>query len=216
MALPKQNRLKPQFRTRLFNLSKFYQQPVARVSTAIILTVFAIVFFAAAAIRPTLSTIAQLIKKIEDQKQVKAQLDQKVAALSTAQQEYNLVESNIPLINQAVPANQDVKNLLTQVEAIASSLNLSLNSIQVNTISVLDPNNSTSNNLESLNFSVSLVADYNQLQSFTNRISNMSRIVTIDNIIFSPEDSGDNISRLDLTLQLKAYFSTNPESEEGV
>jgi hypothetical protein len=50
------------------NLNAFYQKPVAKVSLELFLSVGTIIFFAMFAIRPTLLTMSDLVKEIEDKR----------------------------------------------------------------------------------------------------------------------------------------------------
>ena len=59
------------------DLSRFYQKKQTRVYTGLVLTILTTIFFLIFAIRPTLITIAGLIKKIEDQKIIVEKLDKK-------------------------------------------------------------------------------------------------------------------------------------------
>jgi len=83
----------------------FYQKPTAKVSVALLLTIFTIIFFAVFAIRPTLLTVAELVKKIQDKKESLTQIEQKAAQLASAQQAYIAAQSNLPLLDLALPAD---------------------------------------------------------------------------------------------------------------
>ena len=69
---------------------KFYQKPSAKVSSALLLTIFTTIFFAIFAIKPTLVTVAELLKTIEDQEEVVGKLKKKAASLAQAQEEYSV------------------------------------------------------------------------------------------------------------------------------
>ena len=55
-------------------LLSFYHRPVAQVSLELFLSVATVVFFAVFAIRPTLVTMSNLIKELEDKRQLDQQL----------------------------------------------------------------------------------------------------------------------------------------------
>lgn len=204
--IKKRSRLKPQISNRLYRLNKLYQKPIARVSTALLLTLFTIIFFAAAAIRPTLATIAELIKKIDDQEKVKTKLDQKAAALATAQIEYSLVQNDVFLIELAIPSSHSLDLLLKQIESTASIIQIPINSIQADSVSLKTKKAPRSNELIPIPLSINIVASYEQLSSFLDLISNMSRIVTVETITFSQNETQTQESQIGLTLQMNAYF----------
>jgi uncharacterized protein (UPF0333 family) len=63
-------------------LMDFYQKPIARVSIELILSVLIVILFAVFAIRPTLITMAELVKEIEDKKELSEQMNLKLASLA--------------------------------------------------------------------------------------------------------------------------------------
>jgi len=79
-------------------LDRFYHNPVAMVSFELFLSIAAILFFAVFAIRPTLLTMSDLIKEIEDKRKLDSQMEQKVAALSSAQESFLAVQDRIAVL----------------------------------------------------------------------------------------------------------------------
>ena len=59
-------------------LFTFYQKPIAQVSTELFFTIGATIFFAAFAIRPTILTMTDLVKEIQDKREAEEKLNQKV------------------------------------------------------------------------------------------------------------------------------------------
>ncbi len=84
-------------------LLKFYKQPVGKVSTELFLSIFTIIFFAVFAIKPTLTTMSDLVKEIEDKQKLNKQMQQKVTALATAQTEYEKFQDQFYLLDQSLP-----------------------------------------------------------------------------------------------------------------
>ena len=89
-------------------LNKFYENPVARVSIELFLSIFTVIFFAVFAIRPTLLTIADLIKEIEDKEDLIVQLDRKIASLSSAETEYRKFYYQLGLLDEAIPKHSGI------------------------------------------------------------------------------------------------------------
>ena len=105
-------------------LNEFYQKPVARVSLELFLSVGAVIFFAIFAIRPTLVTMSDLVKEIEDKRDLDQKLTQKIASLSTAQTTYLEVQDRLYLLEEALPTTPDVIHAIKIVEKIASEQNI--------------------------------------------------------------------------------------------
>lgn len=198
------------------SLSNFYEKPSARVSSALILTIFAIIFFATFAIRPTLTTIVELNKKIDDQKIVVEKLENKATALATAQSEYLLIEDKIPLVDAAIPKTNSLDTLLKQIEGIAASINIPLDSIQVDQVSFPEEiDKRDQGNVLELPLNISLSSPYLDIKEFMILLSKMKRLVSIDSVSFSTEktEDGENIK---MSLSVKSYHlpETNIIEEE--
>lgn len=204
---------------------RFYERPVARVSIALLFTVFAITFFALFAISPTLNTIGELLKKIETQKVSLEQLKKKSAALATVQGEYALAQNSLYLLNEAIPESPDYEELLLQIEGTAADNQLSLSSIAVNSdIVIAEPE--TSQEAIEIPLTVSLSAAYTELKPFLQDLSRLPRLVVIESISFqepTTNQAGQNPDDLILSIRLKAYYqppkkaskastTNNPES----
>ena len=112
-------------------LQQFYQKPVAKVSVELFLSIGAILFFAVFAIRPTLLTMSDLIKEIQDKQKLDKQLSQKIASLSTVQPLYLRLQDQISLLDEAIPSSPQLINSLKVIEKIASNLNLVINSMNI-------------------------------------------------------------------------------------
>lgn len=111
------------------NLKLVYQRPEIRVPVEIILSVFASLFLIMTAIRPTLVTVVELKKKIEDQTLVKAKLNTKMNRLLQAKSQLELYEENLPLFEIAVPENYTYANLAKKIEILAAEKNIEIESL---------------------------------------------------------------------------------------
>lgn len=188
------------------NLADIYKKPAAQVSMALILTIFAIIFFGIFAIRPTLATIVELNKKIDDQKIVVEKLEKKATALATAQSEYLLIEDKVPLIDAAIPKTNSLDTLLKQIEGIAASLNAPIDSIQVDEIifpEELDNEKDVGTVLE-LPLNITISSTFMDIKEFMVLLSKIKRLVSIESISFSSE-TVDESEFLKMNLSVKAY-----------
>jgi len=189
-------------------LRAMYQKPVTQVSTAVLLTLFAIIFFAVFAIRPTLSTITELIKKIDDQKIIVEKLNKKSSALATAQSEYALVESKLPLVAAAIPPTHAMDLLLKQIEGTAAFLKLPINSLQVDTVT-LPPDPTASrivNGVVELPLSISFEADYQSLRQMTQMLSALSRFLSVESVTMTVAEGQDGAEVLRMSIAVFAYY----------
>ena len=191
---------------------KFYQKPVIKISSALLLTVFTTIFFAVFAIRPTLVTVAELLKTIEDQEEVVAKLKKKAASLASAQEEYSLNASTIERLDQAIPTDKEVQELISLIEATAADHQLVLDSMSVDEFEYR--NNVSLPDTVTLPVSISMSADYITLRDFLNDVVRLPRFISIDSIAFaqpeeeSTEDSDDG--SIKLAIRLSSHYMPLP------
>jgi Tfp pilus assembly protein PilO len=108
-------------------VQNFYNQsPGMKITVQLLLSVFATAFFIFFAIRPTLTTITTLLKKIEDQKQVNVKLDTKLAQLTEASQELLKYDEDLPKIEQAIPEEAKMDQFVARIEKLATESQVSL------------------------------------------------------------------------------------------
>ena len=110
-------------------LSLAYQKPEIRVPMEIILSVFASLFLITSVIRPTLVTVAELKKKIEDQSLVEKKLGTKIRSLIQARKQLDEYEVNLPLFEKAVPENYTYADLAKKIEIVAAQKKVSIESL---------------------------------------------------------------------------------------
>lgn len=198
-------------------LWQYYQKPATRVSTALLLTIFTIIFFAAFAIRPTLVTVAELLRKINDQEQVLDKMKQKSAALATAQQEYMAAQDRLDKLALALPSNEALPALITYIEASAAYHQLAYDTVSYGDVDFLPPGQPKPSGANSRDISLSVAGSYEAINNFLTDIVRIPRFVTVTSATLSPPKESD-VSLKDavqLTLNLKAHYfapdQTGPE-----
>ncbi len=193
-------------------LQTFYNNPVAKVSLELFLTVFSIVFFALAAIRPTLLTMADLIKEIEDKKELSKKFDQKISALASAQQVYSNLENRLYLLDQAIPSSANLLELLKTIEKVCSEEVVVIETASVNEIPVeTDLTNLTTSNLSkakqnNLILKLSLIGNYQAIRNVAEKLRSNRRLIIVDSITFHVNDNrGQKSLKATLSLQVPYY-----------
>lgn len=206
-------------------MQAFYENPVARVSLELFLTVVAILFFAIFAIKPTLLTMADLVKEIEDKKELDQKLSQKMAALSSAQLEYQIVENKIELIEQAMPSSLDVINLLKIIEKICSEELVVINSLSLQTIPSQEKN--INQDYQSPDFSkleksslpirMNVTGSYQGIRNVVEKLRNNRKLILVDSIAFSVFDNrGEKTLQANLALSVPYYdFNAKNKTKES-
>lgn len=193
---------------------QFYNKPVAKVSLELFLSIFAVVFFAIFAIRPTLLTMSDLIKEIEDKKTHDQKLQQKIAALSSIQPIYHSLENRIFLLDQAIPTQPEFSSVLKTIEKIASDQQVVISNIQVKEIPKIAPEEIAFSQKKrvSLPVVISIIGDYESIKNFVQHIINLRRSLIVDSIIFSvSEERGIKKLNANITINMQ-YFGMQNEN----
>jgi Tfp pilus assembly protein PilO len=179
------------------------QEEKTQQFTTLVFTLAAIAIFAFFAISPTLSTIAQLNKQLEDSQFVDQKLAEKITNLSQLQQNYAKLQKDIPVVLDAIPANPEMAILTGKIQAITDQSSVALQRIQTFPVDIttikLPPTASTS---FGITFDVSGTPQ--QLGLFLNNLASFDRLVTIDNISLVKQSPND--ATLRMTVKGRAFF----------
>lgn len=195
-------------RKQLFNtLSRFYQNPVAKVSLELFLSVATIIFFALFAIKPTLLTMSDLVKEIEDKKSLDKKLSQKVAALSTAQATYVGLQSRIGVLDDALPTGPHLIETLKIIEKIASEQGLVISTIGVSVVPDEIESKTKFSDLKRvpLVLKIGVEGDYLAIRDFVGELQLSRRSLITETIYFNLEEIRD-VRKLKATISVTASY----------
>lgn len=205
------------YRRYFVDLSHFYQKRQARVYTGIVLSILTVAFFLVFAIRPTLVTIAGLLKEIKDKKVIAEKLEDKINALNSAQIEYQRIEDDLYLVDEALPTKANVSFLLRQLETLAKKNNISFDSLQFGATTLKGKERTAKTDIKETekretnpkaDFSLAGVGDYHQLKAFLDTLIRLRRLVLVDTFAFQTGKEGE---RLILNIDAGAYYLTKEQ-----
>lgn len=192
------------YRRYFLDIGQFYKKKKVRVYTEIVLSLLTVSFFLVFAIKPTLTTIAGLMKTIEDQKLVSKTLAEKINALGLAQTEYNLLTNDIYLINEALPKDSQISLLVKQLEVLARRSGITIETIKFDQVYLKGISSSTKETVPSVNFSFAASGEYQNLKLFLKSLSSLRRIIQVESFAFKTGKAESLL--LTLSLNGKAYF----------
>jgi Tfp pilus assembly protein PilO len=198
-------------------LLEFYQKPVAQVSLELFLSIAAVIFFTIFAIQPTLVTMSDLIKELEDKREIDQKLSQKIAALSTAQTTYLQIQDKIPLLYEAIPPRPQIKESLFQIEKIASDRSLVIENLSIRQIPAeVDANIALANTkTTTLPVTITMAGSYPNISAFIEDLISLRRMYIVESIVFSrTEERGNESLRASITLGLPFYRSSKEDVKE--
>lgn len=194
-------------------LQDFYKNPVARVSLELFFSIAAVIFFAVFAIKPTLTTMSELIKEIQDKRTLDEQLAEKIASLNTAQSQYEKYSSQFYLLDEALPKKASLVESLKIIEKIASENGLVIKGINVSDVpdemNGADPATAERQNLT---LNIDVLGDYVDLRQFIEDIINSRRMMIVDQVNFSM-DSGRYQQNLAAIVRINLPYYSNGENK---
>lgn len=182
-----------------------FKERKTRAFSTIILTLIALILFGLFAINPTLSTITQLKKQIEDNTELLAKLKEKNANLGTLTQKYSSLQNDLIYVNQAIPAKPSVPFFIGQLQAIAKNSGVTITRLQALEVELARSQiRPKLDNYSSLAYSLDAKGSYDGIVSFFNTLTNFDRIVTIDSISVNNESFTQKT--LTVSIRAKTYF----------
>jgi len=188
------------YRRYFFNIRQFYKGKKARVYTEIVLYFLTTAFFLFFAIRPTVLTISELIKKIKDQRLIAQKLEEKINALNLAQQELRAIQDNLYLVDQALPKDSQISILIKQIEFLGIRNNVVIEGVQYSSLPLKDK--IQEGKKEEVKFKTGVSGNYQDLKNFLFSLFNLRRIIIIDEFGFKVNKEGNLV----LNIGAKAFF----------
>ncbi len=170
----------------------------------IIFSFIALSFFGIFAIGPTIATISDLNKQYEEKTTALKQLEAKNAALKALGAKYIDIQSDLPLIDAAIPLSPKVGELTRQLEALTLSNDLVVQKLDTGLMELYPAINNTSS-VFAYTFSISVSGTEQDINRFIGDVINMGRMVGIDKLTTGKKL--ENIYTASITG--KAYFIKN-------
>ena len=175
-----------------------------RVYTMLGLSLFALSVFGAFAIKPTLATVAELNRKIKDQRAARDQLDKKIKDLSKAQIQLTRMKADITLAEKALPKEKDLPTLLETLQQITERNSLRLRHLgsgTANDTPITLPNQTLV--VRALPLSLQLEGSFPNFLGFLTEAESTLRQLNAENVLISRRDGGIEY----FSLQMLVYFT---------
>lgn len=210
------------YASKLEGLSK---EPVTQATLVLIFSLLTVSFFAIFAIKPTLVTIAELIRTIKDKKTVSYQLQDKIEALSTAQINYEKIKPHLTKIEKLMPQEVLFLRLVSEINLLAWENQVVLESGKFGDFILIRKGgeliierekeeseeataSASENKLSELVFTLNVGGEYKNLKEFVKSLNKIDRLVVIEGITF---DTGEEEKGTSLVIDLKvrAFYLNN-------
>ena len=166
--------------------SKYNERADVRTYLEILLSLVTVSVFSVFALRPTLLTIAELIREIQTEKEILATVDEKITDLSQAQSLYDSQRAQIALLEFGVPGTATPDVYAKQIEGLSQTHQVAIASITTGEALVLGEQTETDKEQEiivplpgessELHFSFKGRVELNQFQNITNFVRDFEKI----------------------------------------
>ncbi|CAN5288213.1 hypothetical protein BH10PAT2_BH10PAT2_0460 [soil metagenome] len=172
-------------------LREFYAKPVAKVSSELLFSIFAVIFFAVFAIKPTILTMSNLIKEIQDKQILEQKLTEKIASLSTVQRQYLDAQDRLVVLDKALPSSPELETALLLVEKVASENNIAIVNAEAKVVPTEDPVGTEFSQKVRLSkpISFTVAGTYPDIAKFVEGIRNLQREMIVESVSFGLTDS---------------------------
>lgn len=186
----------------------------------VILSLGAIIIFSLFALKPTATTIAKLIRDIDDKKKTLALLDQKIADINKARSVLSQNQQKIQLLNQAIPDGASLDTFAAQIESVSTTGPATILGASADEVLLVGTSKKTANKndlklpagIEGINVNISLAGNYDQLLTVLRNLENMRRPIIITSAkIYKPKTTEEDASNLNLAIggQIPYFIDTS-------
>ncbi|MBI2613849.1 MAG: type 4a pilus biogenesis protein PilO [Candidatus Levybacteria bacterium] len=174
----------------------------------IALTLLALSFFGLFAINPTVSTILKLKKELSDSEFIHRELETKIKNLGILRNQYNNIQTDLPIVTDAITTQPDVHILFAQVQAASQRSNVKIKKLQNFEVEVIKNEKTLNKDYYSYSFAIAGSGAFEDISDFVTTITNMQRVIDID--VFSISSATTQASQsLEFNIQATAFFKDN-------
>lgn len=204
-------------------IARYRERADVKAYIEILLSLATISIFAIFALRPTLLTIAGLMKEIESKRQTLDQMQTKIEKLTSAKTLYDREMTRITLLNNSIPESPDPEVFARQIEGLSENYDSKVLGISVGEAVIVGkgapPANKKSKNLKplpegvkELSVSATYMSGLDRYSALANIISgfeNLQRPAKIDSIRINTASDEDKTKVLELSIEARLPYSGN-------
>jgi Tfp pilus assembly protein PilO len=201
-----------------------YQRPEIKASLEIILSVFVVTGLILAAIRPTLTNIAALQKRIDDLESVDKKADNKIAQVFNSQNQLSTFQDKLRLFDEAVPDKFSYYNMAGRIESLARKRGLTVQTVSMPGIKLFGKGKGVgewstktltknANKIIKSSISFAVSGDPETVRVFLEEVENMDRLAQLESVVMSTEIGQANRAlSLRVTAEISFYFYIENET----
>jgi len=194
------------------DIEQFYNKPVTRVSFELIVSILTVILFALFALRPTLLTMSDLLREIEEKRQLDEQLGEKISSLATAQSEFTTYQVQVQALDQAILQNSSLEEVAYYLESLLLDSGMTVQRLAFGKIPVRTsplPDIPGQPVLTKYQVQIVLDGDLAQFRTFLQRVETIKPLFSVDGWSVSPSDGVDR-PPVEAAVNLGVYIYTSP------
>lgn len=205
-------------------IGKYQERSDVKAYLEILLSLLTISIFAIFALKPTLLTIAGLLKEIEGKEKTLIVMDQKIEKLSKARSLFDRERQNVVLLGMAIPQNSNPEGFAQQIEGLINKHQTILNNLTINDAPIVGEGEASGQKAEdqtgnfpqdakALPISVGTSISYEQYQTILSFLSDfefLRRPVKIDSLAVSQRQDKDKTDIISLVIEGRLPYLTEP------
>jgi len=199
-------------------INLIYQRPEVKASLEVILSVFTVTILIFAAIRPTLTNVASLQKKIEDLDSLNVKSDKKIAQIFEAQTDLDTFQEKLYLYDDAVPHGFSYQNMAGRIELLAKNRGLTIQTISIPGTRLFGNGkpagvwaeklvSKNQNNIVQTTITFTVNGDPGSVKRFLIELENLDRLAVLTSVVLTTEPGPiKGVSTLKASGQVYFYF----------
>ena len=205
-------------------ISLIYQRPEVKASLEIVLSVFMVTGLIFFAIRPTVTNIAALQKRIEDLNSFNKKADLKIAQVFDSQNQLSVFQDKLRLFDEAVPDKFSYQGMAGRIEVLARKSGLTVQTISMPGIRLFGTGKGnggwasklltkSASNIVRSSVSFAVSGDPKKVREFLGNLENLDRATLLESIVMTTETGqAGKTSSIKATGQVSFYFYLENET----
>jgi Tfp pilus assembly protein PilO len=181
------------------------KNPIIRAYLSVSASFLTTAIFLAFAIRPTIATIAGLVREIDDKRKLSDRLDAKINSLAILQSDYRSVESEIPGVEAALPPDPALGQAVIWAEKVLASTGISADTLTVSRVSY-EKVATSSAEVVAIPIQISFSAHYEKIEAFLRLVYQLPRIFSVSSISISQSNQFLTNSGLPNRVEIVGYY----------
>lgn len=165
-------------------------------------------FFVLILLVPSISLIPSLRAQIKSKNEELKQLRERSGHLNALLSNQSTLKVNLKLVDVAIPSKDDVPNLMTQIQRIATESGVVLKALQFGSGALMTSGTTGSRiaadkSIKRVVLQVLSDGPFGNIQSFLRNLENASRLLSVDSLSF---ESKKDVGRITATMVLTSYY----------